>query len=229
MRADARGMSVLLVGVELGLDACLEGDRVGQLVGVLERLAHVGLCLVGAALALEDGDLGLADPFRDGGRTVGSRGGTCPASSTGPGRPSAYVAPVMSMPAVPPTVRGKSFGVVRIADQTRDPSKVILMGFPRSNASATRSSRPTLAILRSSSTGVAGLAAVRSGGTGLSGVSMGTSAPSSVSVYDPSSRGRRLSPPKEPADSQAHNDGEEKAHYLAHVDQRSIPRPRPGV
>jgi hypothetical protein len=29
--------------VELGLDAGLEGDRVGELVGVLERLAHVGV------------------------------------------------------------------------------------------------------------------------------------------------------------------------------------------
>ena len=160
---------------------------------------------------------------------LGSRGGTCPASSTGPGRPSAYVAPVMSMPAVPPTVRGKSFGVVRIADQTRDPSKVILMGFPRSNASATRSSRPTLATLRSSSTGVAGLAAVRSGGTGLSGVSMGTSAPSSVSVYDTSSRGRRCLHQKNQLIARLTTTGEEKAHYLAHVDQRSIPGPRPGV
>ena len=51
--------------------------------------------------------------------------------------------------------------------------------------SATRSSRPTLATLSSSSTGVAGLAAARSGGTGLSGVSTGTSAPSSVRCMTP--------------------------------------------
>src|SRR5664280_2236020 len=70
VRADARGLRALLVVVELGLDAGLVGDRVGELMGVLERLADVGLCLVGAALALEDGDLGLADPFRDGGRGV---------------------------------------------------------------------------------------------------------------------------------------------------------------
>jgi hypothetical protein len=70
VRADARGLRALLVGVELGLDVGLVGDRVGELVGVLERFADVGLCLVGAALPLEDGDLGLADPVRDGGRGV---------------------------------------------------------------------------------------------------------------------------------------------------------------
>jgi len=40
------------------------------LIGVLKRLARVRLCLVGAALALDDGDLGLADSVRDGGRGV---------------------------------------------------------------------------------------------------------------------------------------------------------------